>query len=162
MSEINHTTTNNFNGNIDLSALRRQRFTIDGDPNRVLELNTTDLTIIQRLSEAYPKLEELEHEVGNVSQGVGSTEDTVKDDIDTMATRLSDTDKKMRELLDYIFDSNVSEMCAPSGSMYDPIGGQLRYEHIITILMGLYENNLAEEMKRVQNRFKSHTAKYTG
>ena len=143
MSEINHTTTNNFNGNIDLSALRRQRFTIDGDPNRVLELNTTDLTIIQRLSEAYPKLEELEHEVGNVSQGVGSTEDTVKDDIDTMATRLSDTDKKMRELLDYIFDSNVSEMCAPSGSMYDPIGGQLRYEHIITILMGLYENNLA-------------------
>ena len=157
---INNTTT--FSGNIDLSALRKKRFTLDGDESRILELNTADLSIIQRLSEAYPKLEELEHEVSKITEGVEATDETVVQDMNIIATRLRETDGKMRELLDYIFDSNVSEMCAPSGSMYDPIGGQLRYEHLISILIGLYEDNLAQEMKRVQKRVKSHTAKYTG
>lgn len=157
---INNTTT--FSGNIDLSVLRKKRFTLDGDESRILELNTADLSIIQRLSEAYPKLEELEHEVSKITEGVEATDETVVQDMNLIATRLRETDGKMRELLDYIFDSNVSEMCAPSGSMYDPIGGQLRYEHLISILIGLYEDNLAKEMKRVQKRVKSHTAKYTG
>jgi hypothetical protein len=46
--------------------------------------------------------------------------------------------------------------------MYDPINGQFRYEHLITILTGLYEKNLAQEMARVKARMKTHTAKYTG
>jgi hypothetical protein len=114
------------------------------------------------LSEAYPKFEDLEKEVSQLTTGVETTEESVKDDITIMASRLRDVDSKMRNMIDYIFDSNVSEMCAPTGSMYDPIGGQLRYEHLISILIGLYEENLAVEMKRVQKRVKSHTAKYTG
>lgn len=156
------TTPAGFSGNIDLSVLRKKRFTLDGSTDRVLELNTADLSIVQRLSEAYPKLEELENEVSQITEGVEATDETVVQDMNTIATRLREADGKMRGLLDYIFDSNVSEMCAPNGSMYDPIGGQLRYEHLITILIGLYEENLAKEMKRVQKRVKSHTAKYTG
>jgi hypothetical protein len=163
MNMANRTnTTGTFNGNIDLSALRKKRFTLDNDESRVLELDTADLSIIQRLSEAYPKLEDLEKEVSQLTTGVEATEESVKDDITIMASRLRDVDSKMRNVIDYIFDSNVSEMCAPTGSMYDPIGGQLRYEHLISILIGLYEENLAVEMKRVQKRVKSHTAKYTG
>lgn len=162
MADNMTTTAAVFSGNIDLSVLRKKRFTLDGNTDRVLELDTADLSIVQRLSEAYPKLEELEREVSQITEGVEAKDDTVVQDMNTMATRLRDADGKMRELLDYIFDSNVSEMCAPSGSMYDPIGGQLRYEHLITILIGLYEENLAKEMKRVQKRVKSHTAKYTG
>lgn len=158
----NMTTTATFSGNIDLSVLRKKRFTLNGDVNRILELDTADLSIVQRLSEAYPELEKLEHEVGQITEGVEAKDDTVVQDMNTMASRLREADGKMRELLDYIFDSNVSEMCAPTGSMYDPIGGQLRYEHLITILIGMYEENLANEMKRVQKRIKSHTAKYTG
>lgn len=163
MAEIN-TITNptGFSGNIDLSVLRKKRFTLDGDTGRVLELDTADLSIVQRLSEAYPKLEELEHEVSRITEGVEAKDETVVQDMNLMASRLKEADGKMRELLDYIFDSNVAEMCAPNGSMYDPIGGQLRYEHLITILISLYEENLAKEMKRVQKRVKSHTAKYTG
>lgn len=156
------TTPAGFSGNIDLSALRKKRFTLDGNTDRILELDTADLSIVQRLSEAYPKLEDLEREVSQITEGVEAKDETVVQDMNILATRLREADGKMRELLDYIFDSNVSEMCAPNGSMYDPIGGQLRYEHLITILIGLYEENLAVEMKRVQKRVKSHTAKYTG
>lgn len=162
MAEIMNTAPTGFSGNIDLSALRKKRFTLDGDTNRVLELDTSDLSIVQRLSEAYPKLGELEREVSQITEGVEATDESVARDLGTLATRLREADGKMREQLDYIFDSNVSEMCAPSGSMYDPIGGQLRYEHLITILVSLYEENLAKEMERVRKRVKSHTAKYTG
>lgn len=156
------TTPAGFSGNIDLSVLRKKRFTLDGDPNRVLELDTADLSIVQRLAEAYPNLDGLQYEVSQITEGIEAKDETIAQDMSTMATRLKDADDKMRELLDYIFDSNVSEMCAPNGSMYDPIGGQLRYEHLISILISLYEENLANEMKRVQKRVKSHTAKYTG
>ena len=162
MADNTITTATNFSGNIDLSVLRKKRFTLDGDANRVLELDTSDLSIVQRLAEAYPNLEALEADVHKITEGVEAKDETIAQDMNLMATRLKDADVKMRELVDYIFDSNVSEMCAPTGSMYDPIGGQLRYEHLISILIGLYEENLAAEMKRVQKRVKSHTAQYTG
>jgi hypothetical protein len=67
----------------------------------------------------------------------------------------------MRDLMDYIFDSNVSEICAPSGSMYDPINGQFRFEHIINILAGLYETDIESELTSIAKRVQKHTNKYS-
>lgn len=75
--------------------------------------------------------------------------------------KLKGIDTKMKELMDFIFDSNVSEICAGNGSMYDPLDGYMRYEVIIDRLSDLYTDNLGKEMKKVQNRMKTHTAKYT-
>ena len=38
---------NTFDGDIDLSAIRKKRFRIDGDNNRFIELNTSDMNILQ-------------------------------------------------------------------------------------------------------------------
>lgn len=149
--------TTNFAGNIDLSALRKKRFTIDGDANRVLELDTSDMTILNRLNVALPKLEALRDELATVDTTSTATEEAVK----LAGEELSKVDSKMREIVDYIFDSNVSAICAPSGSMYDVFGGQMRYEIIINSLVNLYERNLSEEAHRLQVRAQSHTDKYT-
>lgn len=154
-------TTSNYNGTIDLSILRKKRFTINDDENKVLELNTSDLSITTRLSESYPRLVELANSITTISDGVSETDENIVEDLSIMSQNLKKIDAQMREIIDYIFDSNVSELCASDGSMYDPIGGELRYEHILTILMGLYEENLAKEMKAVQAKMKKHTAKYT-
>ena len=37
----------------------------------------------------------------------------------------------MRELIDFIFQANVSSVCADDGTMADPLNGQFRFEHII-------------------------------
>ena len=60
-----------------------------------------------------------------------------------------------------IFDSNVSEICAPSGSMYDPINGQFRFEHIINVLAGLYETDIESELTSIAKRVQKHTNKYS-
>lgn len=151
---------------ISLSIVRKKRFRIDGDDNRIIELNTSDLNILARLKETYPKLVALaEDAFKNLPEVDGTAEnyDFVTDEATSkLVTALTDADKKMRELIDYIFDSNVSELCAPSGSMYDPINGAFRFEHIINTLSALYETDISTEMGKVATRVKKHTDKYTG
>lgn len=145
--------------NIDLSILKRKEFTINGDPTKVLKLNTSDLSMVTRLQTLYPKLQILAKEALNEF----AVEDS--EDIDTFLAKTSASLKKidgeMRVLIDTLFDSNVSEMCAPEGTMYDPIEGKLRFEYIIEILSQLYENDLKEEIKKTTAHISKYTDKYT-
>lgn len=149
---------------LDLSGIRRKRFRIDGDDNRILELNTSDLNLIVRLREAYPRIKQLVDETFRDLP----ISDTADDNYDFMTDEstgktvdiLKKADADMRSLLDEIFDSNVSEICAPSGSMYDPINGKLRFEHIIDCLSALYEREISTEMRKVTTNVRKHTDKY--
>lgn len=158
------TTTNANIVDIDLSVIRKKRFRIDGDDNRILELNTSDLNILPRLKETYPKLMELNNQVAELSAKASETTDGTgleNGEFDSVIDTLAQVDTSMRELIDYIFDSNVSEICAPSGSMYDPINGQCRFEHIITCLTNLYETDMSAELDKLAKRTDKYTSKYT-
>ena len=113
------------------------------------------------MEERYPKMEAEAREAA-VQMSKMDTENPDEDSMSSIATLLKSIDEKMREDIDFIFDSNVSEMCAPKGTMYDPYNGQFRFEHIIEVLTTLYANNLTAEYKKMQDRVKKHTAKYTG
>ena len=139
--------------NIDLSVFRKKQFTIDNDENRILELDTSDLNIVKRINEFYPKLEKLREKIENIP-------DFKEGEIVDVAEFLDEIDSEMRTLVDSIFDSNVCEVCVPSGSMYDPINGRLRYEILIDVLSKLYDENIKSEIKKVNSRVQKHTAKY--
>lgn len=144
--------------NLDLSPIRKKRITINGDENRILELNTSDLNIVVRAKEAYPKLLELANRADKISDT--DTAEPNADILDTWTSEWEKIDTEMRGLLDYLFDSNVSEMCAPFGSMYDPVNGKFRFEWIIDILSDLYEKELQAEFQKTTKRVEKHTAKY--
>lgn len=144
---------------INISGLQRKRYRINGDDSKILELNPTDFNIVVRMNEAYPKLVECETRISELTDTT-EKQDTVEN-LGTFADKLSELNSKMCELIDYIFDSNVSELCCDGGSMYDLIDGYMRYEVIIDNLVKLYENNLNAETKKIQRRVKKHTAKYT-
>lgn len=149
---------------IDLGVISKKRFRFGKDDNRILELNTSDMNIIQRISEVYPKLTALQEKAGKLMEGIDTDdkEDTtaILNDVSIIAQRLKEVDTEMRALIDYMFDANVSEVTAPDGSMYDPFNGSFRFEHIITILMKQYEDNLQSEYKKMENQLKKHTDKY--
>ena len=150
---------------ISLSAMRKKRIRLDGDDNRIIELNTSDLNILSRLKEAYPKLVSFTQEAVNkwpdteIADGENIYESTELNDVIII---LQDIDKKMRDLIDYIFDSEIADICAPFGSMYDPVNGEFRFEHIINTLSTLYESDLSSELKKMSTRINKHTSKYTG
>lgn len=152
---------NTFDGVIDLSATRKKRFHVnrDTDNDGILELNTSDMSIITRLEQLYPKLDAL-------SQDAAVKQLNLKDtDNERAATKISQAlvriDSQMRQIIDDIFDSNVSEVCAPQGSMFDPFNGEFRFEHIIDVLSKLYENNLNTEFRKMSEKMKKRTDKYT-
>lgn len=149
---------------LSLDVIRKKRFRIDGDNDRILELNTSDLNILARLKETYPKLVKLADDAFSNLPEISSTNENYNfltdEATNELVVALKNADASMRELVDYIFDSNVSEICAPSGSMYDPVNGQFRFEHIINILANLYETDISQEMSALSNRIKKHTGKY--
>ena len=147
-------TTNNNIIDLDLSVTRKKRFRIDGDDNRVIELNTSDMTILNRLDEAEKRLTELAKYANfELSDDEQANADRV--------TELLATDKQMREIIDYLFDSEVADICAPDGSMYDPFNGKYRFEHIMETLFTQYEKNISEEIKKMRKNVQKHTDKYT-
>lgn len=138
---------------IDLSVTRKKRFRIDGDDNRIIELNTSDMTILNRLDESERRLRELADSTNTDLTG----DDKSDKDI---VSRLLETDKEMRDIIDYLFDSPVADICAPDGSMYDPFNGKYRFEHIMETLFTLYEQNISDEIKKMRRNVQKHTDKY--
>jgi len=138
---------------IDLSVTKKKQFRIDKDDNRIIELNTSDMNILSRLQDSYPKLDALGTKAMSISE-TDSVEDTV--------SILKEVDGEMRSLLNNIFDSDIADICAPDGSMFDMFNGEFRFEHIVSTLIGLYETNIDNEYKLMVKKIKKHTDKYTG
>lgn len=149
---------------LDLSITKKKKFRFDNDDNRIIELNTSDMGILQRISDTYPKLQELQQKAASVmaNTDVENTDDleTTLGGIRTVADRLAAIDKDMRTLVDDLFNAPVSAATAPDGSMYDPFEGTFRFEHIITLLMSQYESNLQAEFNKMEKQINKHTAKY--
>jgi hypothetical protein len=137
----------------------------DKDDNRIVEVNTSDMNLMQRVTLEYPKLQALQEKASKLTEGLSvedaQTEAGAVEEMSIMAERLTAVDAEMREVLDYMFDAPVSAAAAPSGSMYDPFNGSFRYEHIIAIMMGQYEKNIQSEFSQMERKMKSHTDKYT-
>ena len=143
---------------IELPEIKKQRFRING--KGILELNTSDMGIIKRLNEVYPKLQKLAQKATTFDEN--ELKDNSDEALAMFATKLDDIDKDMRNLVDELFQANVSEVCCDDGTMYDLYGGMMRFEHIISKLSELYENNFSKEVDKVRARIKKHTSKYTG
>jgi len=147
---------------LDINVASKKKFRINGDDSKILELNTSDIGIIARLGEAIPKLEELQTNASHIFDGIdlekegGITDEEMKQ----VAESLKAIDNGMRGLIDFIFDSNVSEVLASDGSMYDPFEGTYRFEYIIDKLVDLYDTNLKNEYDKINKQLSKYTDKY--
>ena len=157
------TTVPNDIVDVNFDSIKKKKFRIDGDNNRILELDTSDLSVINRIEDSYPKLVALEQKASLMKvNSENSDDDSLDEAIEkvNISQTLREIDSEMRDIMDYIFDAKVSEKCAPSGSMFDPFNGEFRYEHILDTLTKLYETNLDKEYELLRKRINKHTDKY--
>ena len=134
---------------LNIDGIKKTAFRINGDNNSILELNLSDVNIGERLEKGYIKLQQ---ELEKIA--------TIPDDDTDAYEELKKADKVMREQLDYIFDSNVSEVCGKGGSMYDPKDGSYRFEHILSTLLKLYDESINREYALMKKRIDKHTGSY--
>lgn len=146
--------------NIDLNISVKQEYTINGNKDMIIKLNPGDMHIITRLNEIIPQLNELEREYQSLFSTAPDEED-VDGTLATFSTNFKELDSKTRELVDYLFDYNVCDVCANGGSMFDLQDGEYRFSVIINTLMTLYEETITEETKKMLNKMKKRVEKYT-
>lgn len=141
--------------NINL-GIRTKTFTIDDDPNRVIELDPSDISVIGRLEDAIPKIDEILNAF--VEAGKSISEDSSK-----FGSTLSELDSRMRETVNAIFDYDVCSVCVPKGTLLDIVSGgdKFKFEVIIEGLSKVYEDTITADLARVQKRVSTHTKKYT-
>ena len=149
LKEVNTSNTDDII-DINLDVATRTRFRINGDSNAIIELNLSDLGILDRLKSGVEKLNKEMSEIANIP-----------DDDENLSEKMKQADQRMREYVDYIFDYPVSAVCAKYGTMYDPKDGKFRYETILDSLTNLYADNINAEYRKMENRMKKYTDKYT-
>ena len=148
---------------LDMREASRTKIWVNGDATKVLELNLTDVGILSRFSDAYPKLLSLQDDINStIAESQPENFENIEE-LSNFAAQFKSVDKKMREYVDYIFDFKVCDVCCDGGSMYDLVaGGWWRFEYIIEKLGSLYNMKFGEEMKKNAKRMKMHTERYTG
>lgn len=153
---------------IDLSVTDKEKFRINGS-DRILELNTSDMGIVDRFNEVRHKLNALAEDATELKADEIVAESDIEDgsieisdsELKAIGKKIVNIDKQLRDYVDYIFDSNVSETCAPNGTMFDMFNGKYRYEHILEKLIMLYVDKVRDEYRKAARRMETHTAKYT-
>lgn len=140
------------NNNIDLTSIERTKFTINNDPARVVYLNLSDMGIATRLDEFQPKFVDI---LENVTKALSDDED-----LKAVAVAIKEGDLKVRQLIDELFDAEVSSACAPEGTMFDLFNGSFRFEIIIENIANLYVANVDSEVKSLKKKTSKYTKKY--
>ena len=141
----------------DLSLSKKKRIRIDGDDNRVIELNTSDMGIIERIGNLADKMNELSTEYIDTKFDDNLDE---KEETKEIISRIKGIDSKMREIVDDLFQSKISDICVPDGTMFDMFNGQFMYEILIEKLLTLYADRISEETQKTLTRMRKHTDKY--
>lgn len=144
---------------IEMPLIKKKRFRINGDSSKILELNTSDFTILNRVVSTKKKLDSLAEDATSLSEK--ELKDNTLEGLEKLNEKLKRIDEKMRALIDELFNAPVSAVCASDGSMYDVFDGQFRFELVMANIMKLYEDNISSEYAKVVSRMEKHTSKYT-
>lgn len=116
-----------------------KRLAINGDTSRVIVINPTDVGIVARYKEKFPEIEKLSAETGNSEE------------------ILDILDKKVREFVDYIIGSPVSEIVFGKTNCISMAGGQTILENFLTAYMEYMKPEIKAEYERSKKRVEKYT-----
>ena len=147
--------------NLNLGVNTKKRFTIDGDEIRILEIDVQDMSIMSRIKPAMERINKVKSHWENLQD---IDPDNISDEeMDKLQSALESSEKEMRDAIDYLFNTNVCEVCLGDTSAFTPVNGKLKYDIIITTLSGLYEKTIKAEMGKFDvGKVNKRVTKYVG
>ena len=124
-----------------------KRLSINGDENRIITINPTDIAVISRYNEVLPKLDELTEKYKNT--------DNIS--VDKTAEIISELDIKAREFIDYIIGSPVSDTVFGTANCLSCAGGHTIFENFLTAYMEYMTPAIKSEYEKSKNRVEKYT-----
>lgn len=144
---------------------QKQTIQLNGNPEKVIELDLGDSNIITRLSEGVDKIEDLVKERQNLHELLANGNDSDESNISyykNLASKFKELENSMRGIINEIFDFDVCTPFLGTSSVFSIKNGEFAYERIINSLMGLYEDSIQKENNKLKERLSKHTDKYLG
>lgn len=143
--------------NINLNLSTKKKFTIDGDPNRVIELDISDINIINRATTAFKNIENLKNDWEKLPTLEELDSDNVDteilhntvDKIDEFSDEFSAIENQLKNEIDFMFDSPISNTIFGTSSPFSIVNDKFKFEHTIDVLMSLYEEQLQGDLKKL-------------
>lgn len=142
--------------NLNFGFNKKKRFTIDGDENRVIELDTSDVGVVTRLEKSVDKITELQAKQDELTK-LSEDEDTALD----FTKLFSEIEADMRGIIDEIFDTPVCDAILGKSSVFSPVNGRYKFEQLIETLLDQYGKDIAAEAKKInKSKVAAKTAQY--
>lgn len=137
---------------LNIKGIGKKRIRINGDDSKIIELNTSDSNILKRFTEGYSEfLEWKDKYIAEMSTVDEKTDIKSIEYWKQIVATLKPIDEKMREIMNYIFNADVSSVC--DGAMYDIVeDGKMRFESILEALISLYEDTITNNYKKMSAR----------
>lgn len=132
-----------------------KEFMLNDDPDKVIRFDPADFAIINRFNEARKNIEKEIDALGD-DVDVDNKGEPV-DELEDVAEAISKVNKLIREQMDYIFDSPISDMVFGNKSPLAMVKGVPIFERFVAAAQSVIEKEIKSEMKASEKR----TSKYT-
>ena len=130
-----------------------KEFTINNDESKVIRFNPSDFAIFTRLTEAKKVISEAISKVGDIE--IDAEGKAV--DFEKAGQMVENLDKIIKEQVDYVFNSSVSEKVFGNQSPMSNVGGKSLFERFFECIEPVISEALTEQRKESKKR----VAKYT-
>lgn len=132
-----------------------KEFMINDDPNKVIRFDPADFGIIERFNTAMKNIEEASETIKNDidinPQGEPLSE------LEEAAEAVAKVNKLIKDQIDYIFDSPVSDMVFGNKSPLALVKGVPLFERFIMAAKEVIEKEVKKEMEASQKRIEKYT-----
>ena len=152
--------------NINLNINTRKKFSIDGNPNKIIELDINDINIAKRYADSIERMkslskiyDEMKATMNDLNAETVANEDTALTAINKFSEQMGALETEMRDIIDFIFDSPISDIILENTSAFSPVQGKyVKYEQILEVLSNLYTKSIKADMDKINKR---NISKYT-
>lgn len=127
-----------------------KEFNINGDPDRVIRFNPTDISIIERA-------QKVKKEIGEEAKKLDALE--INDD-EAVAKAVEEVNKIIKEKINYIFGSDVSETVFGVQSPLASANGITLAERFIAAAIPVIQKEIEDEDKKSKARMSKYTERY--
>lgn len=129
-------------------------YAINGDENRVIRINTSDYALLDRLVEAYKRIESIEK-----PDAPAAAADSPVEKVAAAAKVINDIESQIRDAIDYIFNTDVCSAAFGAQSALSSIGGVPLYERFLNALLPVVTSDIKSEMAAHKERVGRYTEK---
>lgn len=152
--------------NINLNINTRKKFSVDGNPNKIIELDINDINIAKRYADSIERMkslskiyDEMKATMNDLNAETVANEDTALTAINKFSEQMGALETEMRDIIDFIFDSPISDTILENTSAFSPVQGKyVKYEQILEVLSNLYTKSIKADMDKINKR---NISKYT-